>query len=86
MIHKPDRTHLETVFDEGLGVEKTMKEHLPRCHCHLLKKKTQSMTFVLCISWPNLAQWTAAILTPPRQRQRANISTLLTTRLCRVVV
>lgn len=39
MIHKPDRTHLETVFDEGLGVEKTMKEHLPRCHCHLLKKK-----------------------------------------------
>lgn len=27
-----------------------------------------------CISWPNLAQWTAAILAPPRQRQGAKLT------------
>lgn len=29
------RAHLETVFDERLGVEKAMEQHLPRCHRHL---------------------------------------------------
>lgn len=40
-----ERTHLKTVLDEGLGVEKTMKEHLPCCHCHL---HTEKENYVLC--------------------------------------
>lgn len=41
MIHKRDLTYLKTVLDERLGVEKTMKEHLSRCHCHLRSKNTE---------------------------------------------
>lgn len=32
---RPRDAYLETVFDERLGIEKTMKQHLPRCHRHL---------------------------------------------------
>lgn len=80
-VYKLEQTYLETVFDEGLGVEKTMEENLPCCHCHLSRKGQRDVCTLSCISWPNLAQWTAAILTPPRQRQSANISRLLTTGL-----
>ena len=34
-VARPRPTYLETVFDERLGVEKTMKQHLTRCHRHL---------------------------------------------------
>lgn len=32
---RPRCAYLETVFDERLGIEKTMEQHLPRCHRHL---------------------------------------------------
>lgn len=35
LFTRPRSAYLETVFDERLGVEKTMKQHLPRCHRHL---------------------------------------------------
>lgn len=34
-VTRPRPAYLETVFDERLGVEKTMKQHLTRCHRHL---------------------------------------------------
>lgn len=39
---RPRRAYLETVFDERLGVEETVKQHLPRCHRHLQTKSGET--------------------------------------------